>query len=81
MWSPSLGLRARLLLLLPAPMTVASGGYGAIRIRQDGQGTGLGLAICRDIVQGHGGRIEVESQVGTGTTIRVWLPAPQEAER
>ena len=46
-----------------------------------GQGTGLGLAICRDIVQEHGGTIGVESQVGAGTTIRVWLPAPREAER
>jgi two-component system, NtrC family, sensor kinase len=39
-----------------------------------GQGTGLGLPICRDIVQGHGGDIAVESSVGTGTTMTVWLP-------
>lgn len=37
-------------------------------------GTGLGLAITYDIVQRHGGRIEVESQVGQGTTFKVWLP-------
>jgi len=36
--------------------------------------TGLGLSICRKIVQGHGGRMEVESKVGDGTTITVVLP-------
>jgi PAS domain S-box-containing protein len=37
-------------------------------------GTGLGLAISYDIVQHHRGRIEVESEVGRGTTFRIWLP-------
>jgi signal transduction histidine kinase len=39
-----------------------------------GEGTGLGLAISRSIVQEHGGRIEVESHVGKGSTFVVWLP-------
>jgi signal transduction histidine kinase len=37
-------------------------------------GTGLGLSICRQIVNGHGGRIEVRSKVGVGTVFTVYLP-------
>jgi PAS domain S-box-containing protein len=39
-----------------------------------GKGTGLGLSLSYSIVQAHHGRIEVESQVGKGTTFRVILP-------
>lgn len=38
------------------------------------EGTGLGLAICRQIVEQHGGSIEVHSEIGNGTTIVVSLP-------
>ncbi len=37
-------------------------------------GTGLGLSICKQIVQGHGGSIEVKSRLGIGTNILVNLP-------
>jgi signal transduction histidine kinase len=39
-----------------------------------GRGTGLGLSICYSIVTDHGGRIEVDSHLGKGTTFRVMLP-------
>ena len=38
------------------------------------KGFGIGLYQCRNIVEAHGGRIEVESQEGRGTTFTVWLP-------
>jgi len=43
--------------------------------KEIGKGTGLGLSICRRIVKAHGGRIEVESQAGVGTTFGIILPA------
>jgi PAS domain S-box-containing protein len=39
------------------------------------EGLGLGLFISRNIVEQHGGQIEVHSRVGEGTTFTVWLPA------
>jgi len=39
-----------------------------------GQGTGLGLSVAYNVVRNHGGRFEVDSAPGQGTTVRLWLP-------
>ncbi len=43
-----------------------------------GQGTGLGLSICYAIINRHKGRIEVESELGKGTTFTVRVPLSEE---
>jgi two-component system OmpR family sensor kinase len=48
--------------------------YRADPSRSRPGGSGLGLAIAKWVAEAHGGRIEVESQVGRGSTFTVWLP-------
>jgi two-component system NtrC family sensor kinase len=45
--------------------------------KPEGQGTGLGLSVSYGIIASHEGRIEVQSQVGQGTTFTVFLPLDQ----
>ncbi|MDA0747462.1 MAG: ATP-binding protein [bacterium] len=45
------------------------------------EGTGLGLSMVERIVTEHGGKVEVESRVGEGTTFRILLPEGREGER
>jgi PAS domain S-box-containing protein len=45
------------------------------------KGSGLGLMIVQRIVRAHAGRIEVDSRIGRGTTIRIWLPLQEPRPR
>jgi len=40
-----------------------------------GKGTGLGLSLCFGIIESHGGRIEIQSELGRGTEVRILIPA------
>ncbi len=64
------GIPAKLLpkIFLPFFTTKATARKGESR------GTGLGLAICKEILEHHKGRIEVQSEVGKGTTFSLYLP-------
>lgn len=48
---------------------------GKQAVQTNHAGTGLGLAISREIIEVHGGTIEVESEPGVGTVFHVWLPS------
>lgn len=47
----------------------------------DSGGTGLGLAICQEVIQPHGGTIEIESEPEKGTAVTFTLPVYREDER
>ncbi|HOW73607.1 MAG TPA: HAMP domain-containing sensor histidine kinase [Phycisphaerae bacterium] len=50
-------------------------------LSRESGGCGLGLSIVEFIVDAHGGRIDVRSQPGQGSTFSIWLPARVEATR
>lgn len=46
-----------------------------------GKGTGLGLYLAHEVVKAHGGRIDVQSTVGVGTTFTIWLAVDAGGDR
>ena len=46
--------------------------------KEAGQGTGLGLSVVNGIVQGHGGNLQVSSQLGKGSSFKICLPTHQD---
>ena len=48
--------------------------------KEVGTGTGLGLSICEEILRSHNGRLDIESEVGVGSTFTILLPHKVEGE-
>ena len=64
----------------PRNLQMISSGYFTTKATGDEErGFGLGLAICRKIVHLHGGNLDIASQSGKGTIVRIDLPASQKS--
>ncbi|CAK0739313.1 two-component system, cell cycle sensor histidine kinase PleC [uncultured Gammaproteobacteria bacterium] len=56
-------------------------GQAAAGLNNKSEGTGLGLPLVRSLIALHGGSFHIESQIGVGTTVFVWLPAERVIRR
>ena len=56
-------------------------GQGASSDKSQRRSTGIGLVICKKIIEAHGGRIWVESEVGRGSSFYFSLPAQNEKDQ
>ena len=62
--------------MAPGEIPIALTAFGQLdnAYARDHRGTGLGLPMVKSLAEQHGGRLEIESQPGKGTTVTVWLP-------
>lgn len=57
-----------------SPEIVARAGEAFFSTKEEGKGTGLGLASAYELAEQSGGKVEIESVVGQGTTVTLYLP-------
>jgi signal transduction histidine kinase len=62
------------------PLALSPFGQVAAAFARNHDGVGLGLPLARHLTELHQGRLEIESRVGVGTTVRVHFPAARMVE-
>ncbi len=63
------------------PRALESFGQIDSTLTREREGTGLGLPLAKRLAELHGGRLSIESELGSGTAVTVWLPAERLVER
>ena len=60
---------------LPSPIALSTFGQIDSALNRKYEGTGLGLPLTKALVELHGGRLDLQSELGEGTTVTIHLPA------